>query len=50
MDNVVSWLVVFMGGMVGFVQFVRVCLPKEAPRKEYGYIKSMEINLDWGKK
>ena len=50
MDSVVSWLMLFVGGMIGFIQFARVCLPKEATRKEYGYVKGAGVNLDWGKK
>lgn len=49
-DSVVSWFILFAGGMVAFIQFVRVCLPKEPPKKEYGKVKGMGVNLDWGKK
>ena len=50
-DSVVSWAVVFIIGVMGFIAFLRVCVAAHRPaRKDYGTVESMKINLDWGKK
>lgn len=51
MDSVISWGVLVILSIIGMVAFLKVVADAHpAPRKDYGKVESMKMNLDWGKK